>query len=330
MMKKILAAAIVSAFAAPAFAATSNVDIYGKLHVSASVYDDQLAGDDFQISSNASRIGFKGAEDLGGGLSAIWQVEQTLRLEEAGGTFATRNSFVGLKGGFGTALIGRHDTPLKSVGRKVDLFGDTVADSRNVMGIASDTRPNNVVLYRTPSLSGLEFSALYSNSTNGNTNNTPDATDDSLWSASATYTNGPLYLGLGYSDGDRFDNAGIDREYTLAAGFTMGGFKLVGQYATSQNNVADYDAWMLGGAYTIGNVVLKANYMKGETDAAGVPDAKQFTVGADYKLSKRTSLYALYADGENVGFGFGAGGSDRVLPAVEDLSVVSLGMVHTF
>lgn len=329
MQKKLIALAVAGMFAAPAFAATSNVDVYGKLHMSVSNYDDQAAGADLQFSSNASRIGFKGAEDLGGGLSAIWQIEQTVGLDETGtsGGFASRNSFLGLKGGFGTALIGRHDTPLKSVGRKVDLFGDTVADSRGVMGLVSDTRPNNTVAYVSPSFSGLQVSAAYTNSSNNNTN--PDTADNSLWSASVTYDNGPLFLGLGYSDGEQFDAAGIDREYSLAAGFTMGDFKVVGQYVANDNVAADYDAWMLGGAYTMGNIVLKANYMEGEVDGSTI-DIKQWTVGADYKLSKRTSLYALYADGENVGFGYGVGSSDRVAPAVEDLSVLSIGMIHTF
>jgi predicted porin len=145
-MKKILAVAIATAFAAPAFAATSNVDVYGKLHMSVNWYNDQPSDiNDIGISSNASRIGFKGSEDLGGGLKGIWQIESGLNLDEQNGTLANRNSFVGLSGGFGTALLGNHDTPLKLVGRKVDLFGDTIADSRNVMGGGSDGRAQNVV-----------------------------------------------------------------------------------------------------------------------------------------------------------------------------------------
>jgi predicted porin len=133
-MKKILAVAIATAFAAPAFAATSNVDVYGKLHMSVNWYNDQPSDiNDIGISSNASRFGLKGSEDLGRGLKGIWQIESGVNLDEQTGTLANRNSFVGLSGGWGTALLGNHDTPLKLVGRKVDLFGDTIADSRNVM-----------------------------------------------------------------------------------------------------------------------------------------------------------------------------------------------------
>lgn len=330
MMKKILAAAIVSAFAAPAFAATANVDVYGKLHVGVAYYDDQdVAANDVQFSSNASRIGFKGAEDLGGGLKAIWQIESGVNLDEQNGSLASRNSFVGLSGGFGTVLLGNHDTPLKSVGRAVDLFGDTLADSRNVMGIESDMRADNILVYMTPSFGGLNFSAAYSTDPDVASNNAGDRDDASLWSASATYANGPLYLGLGYSDGDAFDNAGIDNEYSAAAGFTMGSFKVVGQYVANDNDFADYDAWMAGAAFNMGSITLKANYMEGEFDGDS-DEAKQMTVGVDYSLSKRTTAYALYAKGENVGFGFGGGTSDRIVPADEDISALALGVIHNF
>ncbi|MDP2991229.1 MAG: porin [Thiobacillus sp.] len=337
MMKKILAAAIVSAFAAPAFAATANVDVYGKLHMSVNYFDDQPSAiNDVGISSNASRIGFKGAEDLGGGLSAIWQIEQTVNLDEANaGTFASRNSFIGLKGGFGTALIGRHDTPLKLVGRSVDLFGDTMADSRNVMAGGSDTRANNVAVYMTPNMGGFGIAAAYSTDL-GNSGAASDADNSGVYNLNATYNNGPLFLGLGYGDGDGHEKIGLGAHMRAAAGFTMGSLKFVGQFDKLKgdnlviNPKGDYEAWMVGGAFTMGNIVLKANYMEGDFDHAA--DPKQWTVGADYNLSKRSSVYALYANGENITIGGGAGTSDQVASgsASGDISVISLGMIHTF
>ena len=334
MMKKILAAAIVSAFAAPAFAATANVDIYGKLHLSVNYFDDQPSTiSDLGISSNASRIGFKGAEDLGGGLSAIWQIEQTVGMEEGSGNFAARNTFVGLKGGFGTTLVGRHDTPLKMVGRTVDLFGDTMADSRNVMSDANG-RPNNVLMYRSPSFTGVNIDALYSTGSANGSASEPEDTD--FYSLSVTYKNGPLFLGLGYEDGDGLSTT-VDKAARLAAGFTMGNMKFVAQYdkTDSINGTSDSDAWMVGAGFTMGNVMLKANYMESDIDNTS-NDPKQWTIGADYNLSKRTSLYALYANGEHITVGSGAGTSDQVAhstvagAAVGDISVVSLGVVHTF
>ena len=335
MMKKILAAAIVSAFAAPAFAATANVDVYGKLHMSVNYFDDQPSAiNDVGLSSNASRIGFKGAEDLGGGLKAIWQVESTVVLDEGSGNFATRNSFIGLNGGFGTVLLGHHDTPLKLVGRSVDLFGDTMADSRNVMAGGSDTRANNAVVYMTPNMGGFGIAAAYSTDL-GASGSASDADNSGVYNLNATYKNGPLFLGLGSGDGDGHEKIGLGAHMRAAAGFTMGGLKFVGQFDKLQgDNIAinpkgDYEAWMAGVAYTMGAITLKGNYMEGDFDHAA--DPKQWTVGADYNLSKRSSVYALYANGENITIGSGAGTSDQVGSGVGgDISVISLGMTHTF
>lgn len=362
MMKKILAAAIVSAFAAPAFAATANVDVYGKLHASVSLFDESIeeytnpvtgahtrGSNDMQFSSNASRIGFKGAEDLGGGLKVIWQIESGVNLDEGGDSFSGRNSFIGLSGGFGTALIGTHDTPLKLVGRKVDLFGDTMADSRNVLGGGSDMRAKNVVAYITPDISGFGIAAAYTTDPKAEGTNitadqiaraagdTGDQNDNGAYNLNATYTNGPLFLGLGYGDGDFHENNNLGAHIRAAAGYSFGNFKLVGQYDSLEDDtsgdtgVGDYDAWMVGGAYTMGNIVFKANYMEGEYDNAEL-EPNQWTIGADYNLSKRSSVYALYAKSEDVILGSGGGSSDRIVSgdASGDNSVFSIGMIHNF
>ena len=345
MKKSLIALAVAGAVSVPAFAATSNVDVYGKLHVSASLFDDQTDDtEDLQISSNASRIGFKGSEDLGGGLAAIWQIETDINVDEANGSWASRNVFVGLKSdAMGTVMIGNYDTPLTLIGRNVDLFGETMADSRNVTGVDSDTRGKNSVTYMSPSFSGLAFAAQYSNSMEapivdggmGPSGNNGDFADDSFWSLNGTYTNGPLFVGLGYSAGDALEAVGVDKEWRVAAGYSFGNFKVVGQYDKSDGETsvdADFDSWLLGAAYTMGNVVLKANYMDGDVDGSS-NDPKQWTIGADYNLSKRTTVYALYADGEYIAFGSGVGSTDQVGSCATcggDVSVFSLGMIHTF
>jgi predicted porin len=335
MKKSLIALAVAGVVAAPAaFAATSNVDIYGKLHVSVAFYDDQPAStEDMQISSNASRIGFKGSEDLGGGLKAIWQIESGLDIDEGSGSWASRNSFLGLSGNFGTALIGKHDTPLKLVGRAVDLFGDTIADSRNVLGGGSDTRANNVVAYISPNFSGFQFAGAWTNDVT-NSATTGDVADRSAWNVNATYTNGPLFLGAAYGDGDYHDANSLEEHWRLAGSYAFGDFKVVGQYdALDSETSADYDAWMVGGQFTMGPMVFKANYMEGETDGVNA-DKEQWTIGMDYNLSKRTSVYILYVDGQNITLGGGAGTSDRIAGAAatgdKDVSAIAMGLVHNF
>ncbi len=340
MKKSLIALAVAGVVSAPAFAATSNVDVYGVFNMAVSLVDDQPSGvNDIQVTSQSSRFGLKGSEDLGGGLSAIWQVESSLNLDEQGGTLAGRNSFVGLKGGFGTVLLGNHDTPLKMVGRSVDLFGDGLADSRNVMGGGSDIRADNVVAYVSPSFSGLTLTAAYTTDFNDPANNTGEAKDRDAYNLSATYANGPLYLGLGFGDGNGHETAGLGNHWRLAAGYSFGNFKLVGQYDSLEDDTptvgsGDYDAWMLGASYTMGNIVLKANYMDGDFDATGAADPSQWTIGADYNMSKRTTLFALYVSGENITLGSGAGLPDRIsgAPVVgdDDISAFSVGVRHAF
>jgi predicted porin len=330
MKKSLIALAVAGVVSAPAFAATANVDVYGVMGAAVSYVDDQPAAiNDIQFSTFGSRLGFKGAEDLGGGMKAIWQIESSVNFDEQSGTLAGRNSFVGLSGGFGTALIGNHDTPLKMVGRAVDLFGDTIGDSRNVMGGGSDTRAKNVVAYITPDMGGLGIVAAYSTDL-GTSGSAGDADNRGVYNVNATYKNGPLFLGLGYGDGDGHEALGLGAHMRGAAGFTMGALKFVGQYDKLDRDAGDYDAWMAGVAYTMGAITLKGNYMDGDFDNAA--DPKQFNVGADYAMSKRTKLYAVYTDGENVTLGGGAGSSDQIPSGVAggDVSGVSLGMVHTF
>ena len=356
MKKSLIALAIASAVSAPAFAATSNVDIYGKLNFSVNFLFDQVedntatpnvmeGASDVQFTSNSSRIGFKGSEDLGGGLSAIWQIENGINIDEGNGTWASRNTFIGLKGGWGTILGGKHDTPLKLVGRAVDLFGDGIADSRNVLGGGSDTRANNVVAYISPSFSGFGIAAAYSTDTaNGvlssnNTNATAFADQDErdVYNLNATYSNGPLYLGVAYGDGDGHEALGLGSHWRAAAGYTFGNFKVVGQYDSLEDDATggqngDFDGWMVGASYTMGAMVFKANYLAGEYDGVNGAEPEQWTVGMDYNLSKRTSVYALYVDGDSIVLGGGAGTSDQIGSGTADgdVNAFSVGVVHSF
>jgi len=166
MKKSLIALAVAGVFAAPAFAATSNVDVYGIINIAIEDTDgENTGGKDDTVSpgvvDNYSRIGFKGSEDLGGGLKAIYQIEIGINpndtnnnLIQNADTFSYRNTFVGLAGGWGTALMGRHDTPLKISTGKLDLFADTLADMNATVGF-QDLRADNVVAYISPSFGGF-------------------------------------------------------------------------------------------------------------------------------------------------------------------------------
>ena len=228
MNKKLLSAAIAGALAASVAApvAQADVTIYGRMHMSLDYFDADTADgqdgiSDFQVASNSSRIGFKGSEDLGGSLKAIWQVETGLNTDEksSGSTWATRNSFLGLSGGWGTVIAGKHDTPMKILGRKLDPFGDTIGDNRAITGQAAagykghdssgnpefgtgannfNLRTSNTLAYISPTfLGGVTFiGALVADPTDNSSANSNN--DNGAYSASLTYSNGGLYAAAAY------------------------------------------------------------------------------------------------------------------------------------
>lgn len=224
MQKKLIALAVAGAFVAPAaFAADSNVTIYGVMDASFEIAKNgeaknqagaALSGTTVnRVTNNSSRIGFKGTEDLGNGLAAVWQVETGVSLDNGGDAWANRNTFVGLSGKtWGTVILGRHDTPYKLATRNLDVFGDGTADNRNIMGAgatvtaagafggyvggAFNGRPNNVVAYISPNMNGFSAAVAYVAGAEGATNS--GQKKGSAWSAMANYSNGPWYGALAY------------------------------------------------------------------------------------------------------------------------------------
>lgn len=343
MKKSLIALALAGALSAPAFASTGNVDVYGTLDVSVNAVDQDVAGSDKSrsVTSSASRIGFKGTEALGNGMNAVWQIESGLSLDETGHGLTSRNSFVGLQTSLGTVLMGTHDTPMKALGRSVDTFADTMADSRNVLGAGSngeslfDLRAKNAVAYFSPDFSGFRVAAAYS--TDMVDVGAVDNNDTDALSLSGTYADGPLTVGAAY---ETHDGAAKADMWRLVAGYDVAGAKLGALYERADGDAAavDRDAYGLFGSYAMGPWNLKASYLvAGESDAAGMDDgAEQWAVGVDYSLSKRTVVYGYYAavdNGADAAFGLGAGAeaSDATTGNLgTSPTSLGLGMRHSF
>jgi len=337
MQKKIIALAIAAAFAAPAaFADTSNVTVYGVANVS---YDMTKTGavaaansfSSNKVSSNTSRLGFKGTEDLGDGLSAIWQIESLIQIDgqtAGGNTLANRNTFAGLSSKTaGTALLGRHDTPYNISNRKYDLFADGLADNRSIMGggaragASFNGRQPNVVAYISPAMSGLTGAIAYVAGAEGQTLSTQ--TKGSAWSLAALYGNGPISANFGYEVHDignatgTLGVAGIvgtvkETAWTISGGYKVDAFELNAIYEkTSDNfggqaalgtgalvagsNVLGHRAYYLSGKYNVtASDAVKLAYANAGSGAAINTGATQISLGYDHSLSKRTTVYAAY------------------------------------
>jgi len=272
------------------------------------------------VSNNNSFIGFKGSEDLGGGLKAVWQIESGLTFDGAGamGGAGLRNTFVGVAGGFGTALVGRHDTPYKLAG-SADVFVDTAADAQDTTGIIGsggfDTRAANTIAYISPDFSGLHFAAATVPGEATTPAGTPSPDANSLFDAyslAAVYKNGPLNGSLAYED---YNDIADMSAWKANVGYAFGDLKVGATYEDqSRGNGDDRTAWLVSAAYGMGPISLLAQYGDRDSDVAA-NDLTRWTLGVGYALSKRTSTYIAYNSDER----------NNV-----DSSVITMGVNHDF
>lgn len=361
MKKTLIALAVAGAIASPAFAATSNVDVYGVMHFA--IEDTNVTNSDAAVVDRVSRIGFKGSEDLGGGLSAIWQIEQQINATADSGAGATidpdhksafggaglRNTYVGLKGGFGTVLMGRHDTPYKMATGKYDLFTDTAADYNGGVGITvnisgttsttfsstgvidnnHDYRSPQTIAYVSPNFSGMSFAAA-AVATNS-ASNLDDSRSIDAFSLSGNYDNGPISVAAAYQDVKALDS----KAWKIGGGYAFGNLKVGALYENAEFLDGDLDVtgYQLNAAYAMGAITLKANYGKKKFDLSGVgdDDGRQWTVGADYNLSKRTVAYMLYTKADTVTADVTVG-TAAISAAVssKDVGTFAIGIKHSF
>lgn len=335
------------------------------------------------VSSNASNIVFKGSEDLGNGMNAFFQIQSFFT---AGGTGNTDTSFGGTGDGVGSGAtfvgvgskswgsiqLGKMESPFKILSRKVDLFGNQIGDSRNLTaraagaaigtsaigtGIATqgwDLRPNNTVQYSTPNFNGfvgnLAYTTNMSNGAAADPTSSANMNAVDAWTASGTYENGPIFLGLGYEQHNLSkvvdpSVSGLDDEHAWRAsgGYNFGDFKVVAfyqresnLYVNTGNTNADRTTWGLGGAYKMGANTLKAQYYRtGDVDGTTDTSANLWALGVDHAMSKRTTVYAAYARTNNdnnanySAFGGGHGDNPGTVTG-KDPSGFSVGVIHNF
>jgi predicted porin len=290
MNKSLISAAVLATLAGTAFA-QSSVQIYGRVNESIERQKIGNGDNSWAMQNNASRIGFKGTEDLGGGLKAGFQFEHGFNLEtgrQSQSAFWARQSEVNLSGGFGMVRLGNftseayyatadyvsmhnHDT-----GTSADVF---YADSRGF-------RQANKIAYRTPSFGGVTLEVA--------SNTTDLAADvDRTTDVAANYDVGSLHLGAG------FQKTGDAKQFAFRALYELGAFT-IGGYVQRDDDVyapGSRTTYRLAGMYTIGNAELHVNYGRAGaySDRVGSfgDSASQYTFGANYNLSKRTKVYTF-------------------------------------
>jgi len=331
-MKKSLIALAALATISGAAMAQSSVTIYGRLD--ASVGSERIDGVStsklFSGNLTTSRLGFRGTEDLGGGLKANFQLESALTVDDgtAGSLRFNRASWVGLSGGFGAIRLGLVDSPFKDIydmGVSNNLYDSEFTPTKiaylsggvgTAAGVSDYTsRPSNMVRYDSPNFGGFSGGLAYA----FDENVAPATTNSSITAFNLRYRGGPLDVGVGYQEQDN-DTVTIDRDFTvLAAAYDFGVVRVSGQYQLSDqgNGLEDKD-FSVGVIIPLGgNFDMSVGYARGKSELNGVStgEGKAFSIGATYALSKRTRLYGGLTDGD-VEDGTGATARERRLYAV--------------
>lgn len=273
-----------------------------------------------------SRIGFRGTEELGGGLKATFELEK--RFKPFNGSSATALEFegasnVGLAGDWGAVRMGRVNNLLDETTRTFDPFNEFGVAARLISRVAR-TRQSNTVRYDTPAVNGFSGGLSYELSAQDVA--APNSSNAGYGSL-ARYNNGPLAVAVAY---DKRANSADSDQWSLAASYAFGPAKVSAIYDNAtlkSTTAADIEErnWLLGLSYKIGSGTLNANLQRVKSEQSGSADTvdRRYGIGYTHDLTKRTSLYA---DASRT-----RGDRVRSTNAGNDAySALSLGMTHRF
>jgi predicted porin len=316
-----------------------------------------------QLVCTTCSIGFKGDEDLGNGLKALffldWQYD--INGNDNGG-LTGRDQYLGLGGNFGTVKAGTMSTVYKSYGAMIDPVYRTFAQQRNIglqsnlhngRGDSGQGRATNTVRYDTPNWNGLKAAATYTI-----VNDSASPRNPNPYSGGVSYENGGILV---FADYITNNTGGDDSAYSLGAKYTLNNFAVFGQYEFDKGLITDTstgtlgqdnsgdgaDVWMVGATYAMGNNLLYAGYGQGDNakttdNSIAVPPAGSQNVSRDsykswevvgvHNFSKRTLAYLGYVGNNGIktnGIDWG-GATGTSSNDFDDVAHYTLGMKHTF
>jgi len=330
MQQKIIALAL--AGLSGAALAQSNVTIYGiadatfdVINVSGGAANTPSFG---RVATNGSRIGFKGSEALGNGLTAFFQYESDVKFDEAGALGTARDSFVGASSAFGRITLGNLSGPSRVFANTLDVNAgaDGIGSNQAILGKAGgvlagirldgasgsfsapriapsttrsggtagifDNRFANAISYASPKFSGIQFTAQYAANENKD-ELAATRINTSAYDLGLIYSNGPLFAGLTHGEA-RLHN----QDDGTAAAPSLS--ERWGDHFRSSET-------RLGGKYDFGNASLRllwsqnrikadANTLTGSTAATNGVDLKQtvWGVGGTFNVTANGKLIGQY------------------------------------
>jgi len=276
---------------------------------------------------SGSRLGFKGMEDLGGGLSAKFTIESGFNADTGamgqGGLLFGRQAWVGLGSRWGDLTFGRHETPHYRLLNQVDPFGTGLAG--NATNLMSTTlRMDNTVRLGTPAWGGFTGEVAY-----GLGEVAGDSTANRQLGASVGYASGPLVLKIAHHRAENAVGTDNTRHTLLGSKYDFGvasaslGVGLNRGLGTTDNR--DY---MLGVTVPVGAGSILASFIRKDDRTGLNADADQWAIGYTHALSRRTNLYTSFARINNdPGAAFTAGNASD--PGSGD-KAFNIGIRHKF
>jgi predicted porin len=351
MKKSTIAMAVM--VAAGTASAQSSVTLFGVIDATLQFGRGTLS-DKTQLGhsgNSSSRLGFRGTEDLGGGMSASFWLEADMSPDSGTGvgtntnnqasgaapaaagtqglTF-NRRSTVSLAGGWGELRLGRDYAP--------NFFNLAVFDPFGMRGVGvtltlqpaftglTTVRASNSIGYLLPgNLGGLYGQAqIYLGE-----NNTGPATEDDGkgYGVRVGFASGPFNVAL---SANRTEYAAGDTRQSSIAGLWDFGFaRAMGQFTRDRAGATDGKGWLIGGLFPVGVGEIRASYSAYETTAAGTPETKKLALGYVHNLSKRTALYTTWARAKNSG-GAAVALNGSTTGANTSSSGLDIGVRHNF
>ena len=356
MKKHLIALAATAAVALPALAQSpsgSSVTLYGIADASL-VRTNNVGGsgrtglDSGYLQS--SRFGFRGSEDLGGGLRAIFTLESGYNIDNGANSsaiFFNRQSFVGLSSSnLGTLTLGRQYTPIYDhlillsgapafgvSGGAVDGIPSAGSSASRFDNTLGGTRIDNSLKYTSATMSGFKVNAMVGLGEVAGSNSAGQ-----YLSLGAGYNAGPISAGLGYQIRKCVAASGCtatqddDKLFAIGGGYNFGPAKLAAVYTTEKNakNVKGNDANVVHVMVQVpmGPWFLSAGYQQLNDKTLLNQDVKQYNLSALYSLSKRTTLYGAFSQ-QKVDNG-GKAGMALTTSSNSKQSIYAAGIRHTF
>lgn len=338
--------------------AQSSVTLFGVLDANLRYVKNSGLSSNYGMSNSglsSGRLGFRGVEDLGGGLKAGFWLESDVNVDNgttsATGKFFQRRSTVSLMGNWGEVRLGRDFAPSSVHAYKYDPFGVIGIGGQNITSstaraLSNYYRHDNAVGYFTPNFGGVQAEFMFAPDEQAG-NNT-----GRHMSGRVSYENGPISASLSYGTTNVVTTAGATGKFKqlgVAGSYNFGFAQLIASVYRDDLPLGSYgattatgltagseDRWLIGVNVPVGNDIIRASYVRTNarkgTAAYNDSDASKIAVGYIHNMSKRTAVYGTVSRVSNDGaanFAI-AGGAPTPGGWAGNSTGAEIGLKHSF